>query len=92
MQHNEDDNNLVSNMIQKYNNNLLSEDPTTNNVGLPTGPTNNERYNLRHNKRDYGKCIGKVDGANDFTFIQGQNKKDKDTIWFEAIHRHIALA
>ena len=79
-------------MIQEYNNNLLSEDPTTNNVELTTGPANNERYNLRHNKRDYGKCIGKVDGANDFTFIQGQNKKDKDTIWSGAIHKHIALA
>lgn len=66
-------NNLLSNMIQEYNNNLLSEDPTandvelniyptTNDVELNTGSTNNERYNLRRKKRDYGKHIGKEDG------------------------------
>ena len=61
--------------------------PSTNNDQLVTGSKNNDKYNLRRNKRDYGRHIGKVDGADGFTFVH----KDKDTIWSDDIYQHIVL-
>ena len=60
----------MKDMMQEYNNNdQISEDTTANDVGLNTenydnngelttiNSANNGGYNLRRNKRDYGKHI-----------------------------------
>ena len=81
-------NNLIRDIIQEYDDNLLNKDPTendvelntdpsTNNDELNTGSKNNDKYNLRRNKRCYGKLIGKVDGANYFAFVQKIIRKTK---------------
>ena len=56
----------------------LTTDNSDNNGELTTNNSaNDDGYNLRRNKRNYGKHIGKVDTANDFAFLQGISRKIK---------------